>query len=110
MIEFGAVLTFLGVCAGYLAAFVRRLPWPQTALDWRIPILGNRFGDKPLSCPVCMGGWAAFPTIGLAHEMIDSARTLVLVWLFVAGVAALVFDRLVPPPSGLEGLGGDDAS
>ena len=105
MLDRLATFVLMGLAAGGLAVFVRRLPVPARLLDWRIPVLGNRFGDKPWSCAVCMGGWCSFPVIGFWPEPVGLTWAP-LAWLTALAVAAVVFTLVVPPDVDLSGLGG----
>lgn len=76
-----------------LACFVRALPWPA-----RLTAI------KPLGCPVCMTGWAAFPVLGVLYHGnflpsgAENLHTLGLLWFANIAVGAPIFAFVFPPP------------
>ncbi len=78
-----------GLAAGALALFAHALPWPA---DWK--------KHKPLSCPVCLTGWATIALAGTHYlqgggNLLDPATYVF--WFAVWGVGAALHVHVRPP-------------
>lgn len=90
MLSILLTILMLAVANTGLAMFVRALPWPRDWLD-----------RKPLACPVCMNGWAAFVTLMAARDefLIDWSFTQVaFAWCALIALGAPIFVHVFPPP------------